>query len=236
MKSSMKNLTIQKKIIIWFSVTLIVIVALMNTLTFAIANLVLDEDVKERLMNTVASNVEEIEYFNRLDAGMEREQGDQFLRYNEGWLEIDDDFCDFFEGICTALYDENGNLTTDPAQIEKTWRVLPMGYWKGSGISIALDMIATILTNGNSVQTIGTFGDEVGLSQVMIAIDPSKGNTPEQTEEIVNAILADIKSSIPVTEGGEVLYPGEREARNIDDFSKNGIPVVEEVWNSILAM
>ena len=110
MKSSMKNLTIQKKIIIWFSVTLIVIVALMNTLTFAIANLVLDEDVKERLMNTVASNVEEIEYFNRLDAGMEREQGDQFLRYNEGWLEIDDDFCDFFEGICTALYDENGNL------------------------------------------------------------------------------------------------------------------------------
>lgn len=111
-----------------------------------------------------------------------------------------------------------------------------MGYWKGSGISIALDMIATILTNGNSVQTIGTFGDEVGLSQVMIAIDPSKGNTPEQTEEIVNAILADIKSSIPVTEGGEVLYPGEREARNIDDFSKNGIPVVEEVWNSILAM
>ena len=33
-----------------------------------------------------------------------------------------------------------------------------------------------------------------------------------------------------------MLYPGEREARNIDDFSKNGIPVVEEVWNSILAM
>ena len=133
-------------------------------------------------------------------------------------------------------YDEDGNLTTDPAQIEKTWRVLPMGYWKGSGISIALDMIATILTNGNSVHTIGTFGDEVGLSQVMIAIDPCKGNTPEQTEEIVNAILADVKSSIPVTEGGEVLYPGERGAQNIDDFTENGIPVVEEIWNSVLAM
>ena len=89
---------------------LIVIVALMNTMTFAIANLVLDEDVRERLMNTVSSNAEEIEYFNRLDAGMEREAGDQFLQYNDGWLEIDDDFCDFYEGICTALYDENGNL------------------------------------------------------------------------------------------------------------------------------
>lgn len=110
MKSYMKNLTIQKKIIVWFSVTLVLIVALMNTMTFAIANIVLDEDVRERLMNTVASNVEEIEYFNRLDAGMEKEQGDQFLKYNDGWLEIDDDFCDFFEGICTALYNEDGNL------------------------------------------------------------------------------------------------------------------------------
>lgn len=110
MKIPMKNLTIQKKIIVWFSVTLLVIVALMNTMTFAIANLVLDEDVRERLMNTVSSNAEEIEYFNRLDAGMEREAGDQFLKYNDGWLEIDDDFCDFYEGICTALYDKNGNL------------------------------------------------------------------------------------------------------------------------------
>ena len=133
-------------------------------------------------------------------------------------------------------YDEDGNLTTDPAQIEKTWRVLPMGYWKGSGISIALDLIATILTDGNSVQKIGTFGDEVGLTQIMIAIDPAKGNTPERTEEIVNEILADIKTSVPAKEGGEVLYPGEMEARNIDDFTANGIPVVEEVWNSILEM
>lgn len=133
-------------------------------------------------------------------------------------------------------YDEDGNLTTDPAAIEKTWRVLPMGYWKGSGISIALDLIATVLTNGNSVRTIGTFGDEVGLSQVMIAIDPAKGNTPEKTEEIVNAILADVKSSIPAEEGGEVRYPAEREARNIADYLENGIPVVEEIWNSVLAM
>ena len=33
-----------------------------------------------------------------------------------------------------------------------------------------------------------------------------------------------------------MLYPGEMEARNIDDFTANGIPVVEEVWNSILEM
>ena len=35
-------------------------------------------------------------------------------------------------------YDTKGELTRDPAEIEKTGRVLPMGYWKGSGLSIVL--------------------------------------------------------------------------------------------------
>lgn len=133
-------------------------------------------------------------------------------------------------------YDTKGNLTTDPAEIEKTWRVIPMGYWKGSGISIALDLIATVLTNGNSVNKIGTFGDEIGLSQIMIAIDPSKANTTELTDSIVNDIIADVKSSEPIQEGGKVLYPGEPETTTIQDNKENGIPVIEEVWESILAM
>lgn len=133
-------------------------------------------------------------------------------------------------------YDTNGNLTTDPAEIEKTWRVLPMGYWKGSGISIALDLIATVLTNGNSVQQIGTFGDEVGLTQIMIAIDPAKANGVELTDGIVDRIVADIQSSEPAVEGGKVLYPGEPESLAIQDNLANGIPVIEEKWEQVLAM
>lgn len=130
-------------------------------------------------------------------------------------------------------YDTEGNLTTDPAEIEKTWRVLPMGYWKGSGLSILLDVVATVLTNANSVADIGTFGDEVGLTQIMIAIDPSKANTPEVTDSIVNKIIADIKSSDPVKEGGEVFYPGEIELNTRKDNLENGIPVIDEVWDKI---
>ena len=109
-------------------------------------------------------------------------------------------------------YDTKGNLTTDPAEIEKTWRVLPMGYWKGSGISIALDLIATVLTNGNSVSRIGTFGDEVGLSQIMIAIDPLRFNTPEETDSIVDEILP---TSSPQSQSG-----------------KAGKCIIRENWNS----
>ena len=133
-------------------------------------------------------------------------------------------------------YNEAGELTTDPAEIEKTWRVLPMGYWKGSGLSIVLDLIATVLTNGNSVAKIGTFGDEVGLTQIMIAIDPGKFNTSGETDDIVNGILADVKASVPAQEGGEVFYPGEMELARIRENREQGIPVIEEVWQRVLAM
>lgn len=133
-------------------------------------------------------------------------------------------------------YNEAGELTCDPAEIEKTWRVLPMGYWKGSGLSIVLDLIATVLTNGNSVAKIGTFGDEIGLTQIMIAIDPGKFNTSGETDDIVNGILADVKASVPAQEGGEVFYPGEMELARIRENREQGIPVIEEVWQRVLAM
>lgn len=130
-------------------------------------------------------------------------------------------------------YDEDGNLTTDPAAIEKTWRVLPMGYWKGSGVSILLDLISTVLTGANSVQKIGTFGDEVGLSQIMIAIDPTKFQPVEATDRMIDELIADIHSSIPVKEGGKVFYPGEIELKTRKENLKNGIPVIDEVWSQI---
>ena len=83
---------------------------------------------------------------------------------------------------------------------------------------------------------IGTFGDEVGLTQIMIAIDPSKFNTVDETDAIVDEILADVKSSQPIEEGGEIYYPGELELKNIWENKEKGIPVVDEVWESVLKM
>ena len=54
----MNKLSIKQKIMLWFSTGLLVIILLITGLTFAIANLVLDENIKERLMNVVTTNVE----------------------------------------------------------------------------------------------------------------------------------------------------------------------------------
>ena len=108
-------------------------------------------------------------------------------------------------------YDEEGNLTDDPAAIERTRRMIPIGYWKGSGLSILLDLIATILTRANSVAKIGTFGDEIGLTQIMIAIDPTKFQEAAITNQIIREITEDVKSSEPVSETSEIRCPGEGE-------------------------
>ena len=132
--------------------------------------------------------------------------------------------------------DEDGQLTTDPAAIEKSGRALPIGYWKGSGLSILLDLIATLLSGGNAVNTIGTFGDEIGLTQIMIAIDPTKFGTVEENDAVIDAILADIKASTPARPDGEVRWPGEGMLRTIKENRELGVPVVEEIWESVLKM
>lgn len=129
-------------------------------------------------------------------------------------------------------FDTNGEMTTDPGEIEKTWRVLPIGYWKGSGFSILLDLIAALLADGNTTYDVGRQGeDEYALSQVLIAIDISK--TTNQSSQIVNKVLADVKSSVRVQDGQEIYYPGEKEYLTRVDHIKNGIPVNDQVWEQI---
>lgn len=132
-------------------------------------------------------------------------------------------------------FDSAGNITTDPSEIEKTWRVLPIGYWKGSSMSILLDMIAACLSDGNTVPEIGKLSeDEFSLSQVLIAIDTK--STQMNTERIVQTIIDDLKASDRVNEDQDVLYPNEMSYPTREDNLKNGIPVYEGVWESILKL
>ena len=134
-------------------------------------------------------------------------------------------------------FDENGNMTTDPAAIEKTWRVMPVGYWKGSGMSILLDLVAAILSGGYSVTDIGkNCEDEYGLSQVLIAIDPTKMNEPGFQESLIQRVVDDITSSIPAEEGKAVRYPGQNSLKIRRENTANGIPVLDSVWEQIIAL
>lgn len=135
-------------------------------------------------------------------------------------------------------YDEHGRLTCDPEAIEKTRRVLPIGYWKGSGMSIVLDLAGAVLALGKTVSKIGKeCKAEYGLTQVFIAIQPDLLNgNPDSAQDIVEETLEDIRNSVPEYEKGKVRYPGEGALSRRKENTELGIPVHEEIWKKICEM
>jgi 3-dehydro-L-gulonate 2-dehydrogenase len=68
-------------------------------------------------------------------------------------------------------YSKGGELTSDPGEILVSWRPLPLGYWKGAGLSLLLDILASILSGGQSTHQIRSCNAEHSVSQVFISIN-----------------------------------------------------------------
>ena len=134
-------------------------------------------------------------------------------------------------------FDRAGNLTDDPGAIEESWRPLPFGYWKGSGLSLALDLLASALAGGMCTTQIGKQGkDEYGLSQVLIAIDPLALGAAAHYRQVVEQTLQALHEAEADESGGTPAYPGERTlATRIENLEK-GIPVDPEIWAQVRAV
>lgn len=133
-------------------------------------------------------------------------------------------------------FDSRGELTDDPAGILETRRTLPAGYWKGSGLSLMLDILAAGLSGGLSTGEISKGEAEYSLSQIFIAISPEKICGKESFQDSINRIISDLKNSVPVNEGASVRYPGESVLRTRQSFLSAGIPVNRAIWDKILSL
>ncbi|HZP07256.1 MAG TPA: 3-dehydro-L-gulonate 2-dehydrogenase [Terracidiphilus sp.] len=134
-------------------------------------------------------------------------------------------------------FDAEGNLTRDPAAIEKSWRPLPVGYWKGSGLSVVLDMIAAMMSLGQATHQLSHDPHfECGISQMFLAMNPQALGSEPKLNEIADAIVASLHGSKPAVEGKRVRYPGEETLRIRAENRKLGLPVEPAIWNEILAM
>lgn len=133
-------------------------------------------------------------------------------------------------------YNKAGELSTNPKDIVTTRRLLPTGYWKGSGLSILVDMMATLLSAGRSTAKIGEMEVEYGLSQVFICFDAAQLNTKDGHETLLNEIIEFVTSATPEKEGQAIEYPGSSTRKRRALYLKNGIPVDEGVLAKLQAM
>jgi 3-dehydro-L-gulonate 2-dehydrogenase len=131
-------------------------------------------------------------------------------------------------------FDSAGNLTKDAAAIEASKRALPIGYWKGSGLSLVLDMLAAMLSGGLATHQIPPDPfRETGLSQIFLAVDPSNLIDAENMAEIVEGILTSLKEATPADAAKPVRYPGEQTLQLREENLRLGVPVDPEIWRQI---
>ncbi len=130
-------------------------------------------------------------------------------------------------------YNRDGALTADASEILESRRLLPMGYWKGSGLALLLDVLATILSGGLSTSQISRQEAEFAVSQVFTAFDISQLSNRHTIQESVNGIIKDLQESVPASEAQDILYPGERVLLARSENLKNGIPVDRSIWEEI---
>ncbi|MGN0244165.1 MAG: ATP-binding protein [Lachnospiraceae bacterium] len=99
----MKKQTIKAKMTVWFSALFFVLIMLVFGAFIMIGRNTVKTDTKEKLRTLVQANAEELEYLN---VGEERDddEGDHFVAYRDHYLEIDDDFCDYMDGVSVSLY------------------------------------------------------------------------------------------------------------------------------------
>jgi 3-dehydro-L-gulonate 2-dehydrogenase len=133
-------------------------------------------------------------------------------------------------------FNPDQQITRNAADILATHQVLPIGYWKGSGISLMLDLIASALSGGNTSRQVGELPSETDLSQVFIAIDLSCLPDGEEFARKVKDTLADLMTSQPVDPDRPVYYPGLNMMRTRKENMENGIPVEESVWETVLKL
>ncbi len=134
-------------------------------------------------------------------------------------------------------FDRQGQLTRDPAAIEASGRALPVGYWKGSGLSVLLDMIAAMTSLGLAThQLAGDPLQEAGISQVFLAIQPAAFGSADHSARIADEIVASLHRSSPTDQHTPIRYPGERTLQIRAENLARGVPVDPAVWAEILTL
>ena len=98
------------KITLWFASALVLVVGLTYVAILSVSRQVIQKTIRDGLIETVAYNVDEIEYYSTIGEEEIANDIDYYVHYGDGFLEIDDDFLDEVNDIYTSLCQSDGSL------------------------------------------------------------------------------------------------------------------------------
>ncbi|MGW1748374.1 Ldh family oxidoreductase [Streptomyces sp. NPDC002092] len=132
-----------------------------------------------------------------------------------------------------AAASEDGTPTTDP---EKAVMPLPLGGAKGSGMSLAFELLTSVLVGApifSAFHSDDPKGRKHRQNALLIALDPAAFGDPDAFTAAVDGTLSTLKE-LPVADGANgVYYPGERSAGVAELRAAQGVPVAPKVWREL---
>ena len=121
--------------------------------------------------------------------------------------------------------DADGQPTRDPQRILDGGALLPFGGYKGSALSMMVELLAAALTGGNFSFEFDWSGHPGAKTpwtgELIIVIDPSRGtgsNFAGRTETLVQAMV----------NAGQARQPGDRRYRQRAEADSKGVAINEE--------
>ncbi|MEH2522520.1 MULTISPECIES: Ldh family oxidoreductase [unclassified Bradyrhizobium] len=129
--------------------------------------------------------------------------------------------------------DENGADTTDPKAVKA---VLPMAGPKGSGLSLMIEILSSVLVANPIISASLNGGADAGLNGLVMAIDPGAFGSREGFTRAVDQLCQAIKGLPPASEAEQVLLPGERGLAELEKRTREGIPVAAGTLSRLVAL
>ncbi len=129
----------------------------------------------------------------------------------------------------------DGQATTDPAAA-MTGPLLPIGDYKGYGLSLFTDVLAGVMTG--ALFGLDVFQDDTNfdVGHMMIAIDPAALMTAADFDRRLEELVRQVKGAKPIDPERPVMLPGEVEFRRMRERQNSGIPVARETVNQLRAL
>jgi uncharacterized oxidoreductase len=134
-----------------------------------------------------------------------------------------------------CIVDGEGRPTNDPKAFYASppGAILPLGGHKGYCLSVLAEILAGALTGGGCSH----FGvDRVANNMFSVVLDPAFFRSSADFSGEIERFIAHVKSSRTVAPDGEILMPGEPEARTRDRRLRDGIELDGTTWAQIVAV
>ena len=126
----------------------------------------------------------------------------------------------------------DGRETTDPGAA-MDGPMLPIGEYKGYGLSLVSDVLAGVMTGALFGMNVFQDDSNYDVGHIMVAIEPQAFLTEAEFQERLEQLVAEVKAAPALDPQRPILLPGEIEFKRMEDRQRDGIPVARETVDGL---